>query len=62
MFEKRNKMIPLKHCQILSLLMFVLSCKNEQKVKTKKVNREEFPGAMVAFVPYQSNPVLKVQA
>jgi len=55
-------MIPLKHLQILSLLLFLFSCKNEQKVKIKNVNREEFPGAMVEFIPYKSNPVLKVQA
>lgn len=52
-------MIPLKQFQILLLLLFLFSCKNEQKVKTETVNKEEFPGAMVEFVPYKSNPVFK---
>lgn len=52
-------MIPLKHLQILSLLLFLFGCKNHQKTKTENVNKEEFPGAVVEFVPYESNPVFK---
>ncbi|HLL44319.1 MAG TPA: hypothetical protein VK369_14315 [Segetibacter sp.] len=48
-----------RHLQILSLLLFVLSCKSHQKLLTENINKEEFPAEMVEFVSYQNNPVFK---
>lgn len=49
----------LNHITTLLLLMLVISCRNSQKSKTENVNKAEFADEMVAFVPYDSNPVFK---
>ena len=49
----------LAYLQIVSLLLFTFSCKAQQKPVTGNINKEEFPGEMVEFVPYKMNPVFK---
>jgi predicted GH43/DUF377 family glycosyl hydrolase len=44
---------------ILLLSLFSFSCTSQQKLATKNVSQEEFPGEMVEFVPYEMNPVFK---
>ncbi|WP_018616859.1 hypothetical protein [Segetibacter koreensis] len=46
------------YLQIL-LALVVFSCRNQQKLTTKDVTKEEFPAEMVEFVPYNANPVFK---
>ncbi len=48
----------LTHFQILSLLLFVLTCQSQQTT-TGNINKEEFPAEMVEFVPYEANPIFK---
>jgi beta-1,2-mannobiose phosphorylase / 1,2-beta-oligomannan phosphorylase len=51
-----------RHLTILLLLLFfmvILNCKNKQKPTPEKINKEEFPGEMVEFIPNTSNPVFE---
>ena len=45
--------------QILLLLLFGVNCAGQEKPVSKNIGKEEFPGEMVEFVPYDKNPIFK---
>jgi beta-1,2-mannobiose phosphorylase / 1,2-beta-oligomannan phosphorylase len=48
--------------QILLLLLLAASCKNQQKHPSATISKDDFPGELVEFVPYKSNPVFQAAA
>lgn len=50
---------PARSLQLFLILLLVSSCNNQQKRQSAKTTGEEFPSELVAFTPYQSNPVFK---
>lgn len=48
-----------KYLQLLTLLLSLLSCNDQQKSTTENSTKEGFATEMVEFVPYQTNPVFK---